>query len=406
MPSTEWEIRTKFKSLEPVMDERLKRLWAGAEAEAYGDGGIAVVERATGMSRTTIRAGRDELRAGVRAEDVVHVRRPGGGRPRLEETSPQLVEALESLVDPVTRGDPESPLRWTSKSTRKLASELQAQGLRVSPQKVGQLLYAAGYSLQATHKTIEGTAHPDRNAQFEFINERVEQHHARGAPVISVDTKKKELVGDFSNAGLEWQPAGEPVPVRVHDFIDKELGKAIPYGVYDLASNAAWVSVGIDHDTPEFAVESIARWWRYMGKKTYPDATELLITADAGGSNGYRARLWKLELQRLADRTGLTIGVSHFPPGTSKWNKIEHRLFCHITENWRGRPLIDHETVVQLIGNVRTTTGLRVKAKLDTHTYATGIEVPDADMRDLDIVRDPFHGDWNYTLRPRNFTPS
>lgn len=404
MPSTEWEIRTKFKSLEPVMDERLKRLWAGAEADAYGDGGIAAVERATGMSRTTIRAGRDELRAGARAEDVVQVRRPGGGRPRLEETSPQLVEALESLVDPVTRGDPESPLRWTSKSTRKLASELLAQGLRVSPQKVGQLLYAAGYSLQATHKTIEGTAHPDRNAQFEFINERVEQHHARGAPVISVDTKKKELVGDFANAGREWQPVGEPVPVRVHDFIDKDLGKAIPYGVYDLASNAAWVSVGIDHDTPEFAVESIARWWRHMGKKTYPEATELLITADGGGSNGYRARLWKLELQRLADRTGLTIGVSHFPPGTSKWNKIEHRLFCHITENWRGRPLVDHETVVQLIGSVRTRTGLRVKAKLDTRTYATGIDVPDAEMEGLHIIRDTFHGDWNYTLYPRNLT--
>jgi hypothetical protein len=313
---------------------------------------------------------------------------------------------LESLVDPVTRGDPESPLRWTSKSTRKLSSELLAQGLRVSPQKVGQLLYALGYSLQATHKTTEGTSHPDRNAQFEFINERVEDHHARGAPVISVDTKKKELVGDFKNAGREWQPAGDPVPVRVHDFIDKELGKAIPYGVYDLASNAAWVSVGVDHDTPEFAVESIARWWRHMGKKTYPDATELLITADGGGSNGHRARLWKLELQRLADRTGLTIGVSHFPPGTSKWNKIEHRLFCHITENWRGRPLVDHQTIVQLIGSVRTTTGLRVKAKLDTGSYATGIAVPDADMHDLDIIRDPFHGDWNYAFRPRAFGQS
>ena len=402
MPATEWEIRTKFKALEPVLDERVKRLWAGAEAEAYGDGGIAAVERATGMSRTTIRAGRDELRGGASAQDVVNVRRPGGGRPRLEETTPQLVEALESLVDPVTRGDPESPLRWTSKSTRKLAQELLVQGHRVSPQKVGQLLYAAGYSLQATHKTTEGSSHPDRNAQFEFINERVEAHHSRGAPVISVDTKKKELVGDFKNAGREWQPAGEPVPVRVHDFIDKDLGKAIPYGVYDLASNAAWVSVGVDHDTPEFAVESIARWWRYMGKKAYPDATELLITADGGGSNGYRARLWKLQLQRLADRTGLTIGVSHFPPGTSKWNKIEHRLFCHITENWRGRPLVDHETIVQLIGSVRTSTGLRVKAKLDTATYATGIAVPDADMDNLDIIRDDFHGDWNYTFRPRS----
>jgi hypothetical protein len=402
MAATEFEIRAKFIALEPVMEERIKRLWAGAEADAYGDGGIAAVERATGMSRTTIRAGRDELRAGARPEDVINVRRPGGGRPRLEETNPRLVEALELLVDPVTRGDPESPLRWTSKSTRKLADELLAQGLRVSPQKVGQLLYAAGYSLQATHKTTEGTAHPDRNAQFEFISERVEDHQSRGAPVISVDTKKKELVGDFTNAGREWQPVGEPVSVRVHDFIDKDLGKVIPYGVYDLASNAAWVSVGIDHDTPEFAVESIARWWRYMGKKAYPNASELLVTADGGGSNSSRARLWKLELQRLADRTGLTIGVSHFPPGTSKWNKIEHRLFCHITENWRGRPLIDHETVVQLIGSVRTSTGLRVKAKLDTGTYPTGISVPDTDMDDLDIIHDPFHGDWNYTLRPRH----
>ncbi|MGH7438846.1 MAG: ISAzo13 family transposase [Polyangiaceae bacterium] len=388
------------------MDERMKRLWAGAEADAYGDGGIAAVERATGLSRTTIRAGRDELRAGARPEDVVHVRRPGGGRPRIEETSPQVVEVLESLVDPVTRGDPGSPLRWTSKSTRKLAEELLAQGHRVSPQKVGQLLHAAGYSLQATHKTLEGSAHPDRNAQFEFINARVEAHHSRGAPVISVDTKKKELIGDFKNAGREWQPKGEPVPVRVHDFIDKTLGKAIPYGIYDLAENAAWVSVGVDHDTPEFAVESIARWWRYMGKKVYPDATELLITADGGGSNGSRARLWKLELQRLADRTGLTIGVSHFPPGTSKWNKIEHRLFCHITENWRGRPLVDHETVVQLIGSVRTSSGLHVKAKLDTRYYAVGISVTDQDMDDLDIIRDSFHGDWNYTLRPRHCAQS
>jgi hypothetical protein len=293
-------------------------------------------------------------------------------------------------------------LRWTSKSTRKLSAELVARGHRASPQKVGELLHAAGYSLQSTHKTTEGDSHPDRNAQFEFINERVEAYQARGAPVISVDTKKKELVGDFKNAGREWQPTGKPTPVRVHDFPDDALGKAIPYGVYDLAANTAWVSVGVDHDTPEFAVESIARWWRYMGKKAYPDATELLITADAGGSNGYRARLWKIELQRLADRTGLTIGVSHFPPGTSKWNKIEHRLFCHITENWRGRPLVDHETVVQLIGSVRTSAGLLVKAKLDTGAYPTGIDIADADMRDLDIIRESFHGDWNYAFRPRH----
>ena len=394
-------VRTKFLALSPVMDERLTRLWAGAEADALGDGGIAIVERATGLSRTTIRAGRDELLAGVSADDVVAIRRPGGGRPRIEEVTPGLVTALETLVDPVTRGDPESPLRWTSKSTRKLAAELTTQGYAVSPQKVGQLLAASGYSLQATQKTIEGTDHPDRDAQFEFINDRVDRFQGRGAPVISVDTKKKELVGVFAQGGREWQPSGDPVPVRVHDFLDDALGKVIPYGVYDLARNTGWVSVGIDHDTPAFAVESIARWWRYMGRKTYPDARELLITADAGGSNSARARLWKVELQRFADRTGLTISVSHFPPGTSKWNKIEHRLFCHITENWRGRPLTDHETIVQLIGSVRTTTGLTVTAKLDTREYPLGIKVPDAEMDMLLLTRAAFHGDWNYTLHPR-----
>lgn len=394
-------VRTKFRALSPVMDERLTRLWAGAEADALGDGGIAIVERATGLSRTTIRAGRDELQAGVSPDDVIGVRRSGGGRPRLEEARPEIVEALETLVDPVTRGDPESPLRWTSKSTRTLAAELTAQGYPVSPQKVGQLLNVSGYSLQATQKTIEGTDHPDRDAQFEFINDRVDACQGRGAPVISVDTKKKELVGAFARGGREWQPSGDPVRVRVHDFIDDTLGKVIPYGVYDLARNTGWVSIGVDHDTPAFAVESIARWWRYMGKKTYPDARELLITADAGGSNSARARLWKVELQRFADRTGLTISVSHFPPGTSKWNKIEHRLFCHITENWRGRPLIDHETVVQLIGSGRTTTGLTVKAKLDTRTYPLGVKVPNAEMDNLLLTRAVFHGDWNYTIHPR-----
>jgi hypothetical protein len=395
-------IRAKFLSLQPVMDERLTRLWAGAEAEAIGAGGIAIVEEATGMSRTTIRVGRDELRAGVDPDDVVNVRRVGGGRPPIEETTPEIVPALEALVDPVTRGDPESPLRWTSKSTRKLAEELGRQGYQVSPQKVGQLLHASGYSLQATHKTLEGTAHPDRNEQFELVNERVDTFQARGAPVISVDTKKKELVGDFKNAGREWQPQGKPVPVRVYDFIDDALGKVIPYGIYDLARNTGWVNVGTDHDTPEFAVESIARWWRSMGKRTYPAAKELLITADGGGSNAARSRLWKLELQRFADRSGLAVSVSHFPPGTSKWNKIEHRLFCHITENWRGRPLVDHETVVQLIGSVRTSTGLTVKAKLDTREYPTGIKVSDAEMDALRITHEPFHGEWNYTLHPRS----
>lgn len=394
-------IRMKFLSLEPVMDERLTRLWAGAEAEAIGDGGIAIVEQATGMSRTTIRAGRDELRAGVVPEDVVNVRRPGGGRPPIEATRPDIIPALEALVDPVTRGDPESPLRWTSKSTRKLADELRRIGYQVSPQKVGQLLHASGYSLQGTQKTLEGASHPDRNEQFELINARVDAFQSRGAPVISVDTKKKELVGDFENAGREWHPEGQPVPVRVHDFIDDTLGKVIPYGVYDLSRNTGWVNVGVDHDTPAFAVESIARWWRSMGKRVYPHASELLITADGGGSNAARSRLWKVELQRFADRSGLAISVSHFPPGTSKWNKIEHRLFCHITENWRGRPLVDRETVVQLIGSVRTTAGLTVKAKLDTRHYPTGIKVSDAEMEDLLITREPFHGEWNYTIHPR-----
>ncbi len=394
-------IRAKFLALKPAMDERLTRLWAGAEAEALGEGGISVVEEATGMSRTTIRVGRDELREGVSADDVVSVRRAGGGRPSIETTSPGIIVALEGLVDPVTRGDPESPLRWSSKSTRKLASELGAQGYKVSPQKVGQLLHASGYSLQANEKTLEGSSHPDRNEQFEFINSRVDAFHGRSAPVISVDTKKKELVGDFKNGGSEWQPTGTPVPVRTHDFIDADLGKVIPYGVYDIARNVGWVNVGVDHDTPAFAVRSIAEWWRVMGKRAYPDATELLITADGGGSNSSRARLWKIELQQFADRTGLAISVSHFPPGTSKWNKIEHRLFCHITENWRGRPLVDRETVVQLIGSVRTTAGLVVKAQLDTREYPTGIKVSNDDMERLVITTETFHGEWNYTLHPR-----
>lgn len=319
-------IRAKYLSLKPVLDERIARLWAGAEAEAIGEGGIAIVEEATGMSRTTVRAGRDELREGVEPGDVVKVRREGGGRPTVWQSQPEIVPALDALVDPVTRGDPESPLRWTSKSTRKLAAELGEQGFKVSPQTVGVLLQASGYSLQATRKTLEGASHPDRNEQFETINARVDAFQARGAPVISVDTKKKELVGDFANAGREWQQQARPVPVRVHDFIDDNLGKVIPYGIYDVARNVGWVNVGVDHDTPEFAVESIARWWSAMGKRTYPGAKELLITADGGGSNAARSRLWKLELQRFADRSGLAVSVSHFPPGTSKWNKIEHRL--------------------------------------------------------------------------------
>lgn len=391
----------KFEGLAPHLNERARRIWAGIEAKALGRSGIAIVERATGMSRTTIRRGRDEFLSGASFDRPDEIRAPGAGRPRLEEADPELLVALESLVEPVTRGDPESPLRWTTKSTRKLAAELGKQGFRVSQQKVGQLLHVLDYSLCATRKTVEGEQNPDRNAQFEHINARIEAHQARGMPVISVDTKKKELVGNFKNGGQEWQPKGHPVGVLVHDFPSDAGGKAIPYGVYDLTDNAAWVNVGVDHDTAEFAVASIGRWWTYMGRKAYPDEKELLITADAGGSNGYRSRLWKAELQLLADRTGLTIGVSHFPPGTSKWNKIEHRLFCHITENWRGRPLLDHETVVKLIGSVRTTTGLSVKARIDKRKYPIGIEVGNQEMDGIRITPQPFHGDWNYTIHPR-----
>ncbi len=398
------QIRQKYDALGDVMDERLRRLWAGSEVIVLGHGGIAAVAKATGMSRTTVRAGRDELLAGASSSDVVSTRREGGGRPRLEDKDPTLLHDLESLVDPVTRGDPESPLRWTSKSTRKLADELGAMGYSVSPQKVGQLLRSLGYSLQATRKRIEGTDHPDRNAQFEFINDRVEAYHQAGAPVISVDTKKKELVGDFRNGGREWQPKGTPIPVRVHDFIDRELGKAIPYGVYDMFNNTGWVNVGVDHDTAAFAVESIWQWWWRMGRKSYPDAEQLLITADSGGSNGPRVRQWKTELQRFADRTGLVVGVSHFPPGTSKWNKIEHRLFCHITENWRGRPLVDLETVVQLIASTRTRAGLRVKARLDPRAFPTGVRISDDELNAVNIFRDEVHGDWNYTIAPTGFS--
>lgn len=377
----------------------MRRLWAGAEAR---ESGIALVARATGLSRTTVRDGIYELAAGAPTEGLVRVRRAGAGRPPLEVVNPALPKALEALVEPLTRGDPMSPLRWTTKSTRVLAAELTRQGHPCSPQKVGELLHGLGYSLQGLRKAAEGESHPDRNAQFEHINARVEDHQQRGQPVISVDTKKKELVGNFKNGGREWQRKGEPTRVNVYDFITDAVGKVIPYGVYDLANNTGWVNVGIDHDTPEFAVESIRRWWRSMGKKGYPDATELLITADGGGSNAWRSRVFKVELQRLADETGLEIGISHFPPGTSKWNKIEHRLFCHITQNWRGRPLTDYETIVQLIGATRTAAGLKVKARLDKRKYPKGRTASDDDLADLNLTRDDFHGEWNYTISPRN----
>ena len=341
------------------MSEKLRRLWAGAEAQTLGRGGIAAVSRATGLSRATVSSGLRELKqGGTRPEPETRVRRKGGGRKALTESDPTVLRDLEDLVEPSTRGHPQSALRWTCKSTARLAEELRRRGHRLGPRTVAELLHALDYSLQANRKTREGSSHPDRNAQFEHINRRIQSFQRRGQPVVSVDTKKKERVGDFKNGGQEWQPKGSPEPVRVHDFIDKELGKAIPYGVYDVAGNRGWVSVGTDHDTAEFATETIHRWWRNMGSPAYPKAKELLILADGGGSNSSRTRLWKIALQRLAAQTGIAVSVCHFPPGTSKWNKIEHRMFSHITENWRGRPLISHEVIVNLIGNTTTKKGL------------------------------------------------
>jgi len=398
-------IRRKFEQLRPEMDERVCRLWAATEALALGRGGVTLVAAATGVSRKRIGVGLRELRdpgsrppaerpAGAR------VRRPGGGRKPKTETDPTLLDDLEALVEPLTRGDPMSPLRWTCKSPAQLAAALRAQGHAVSHETVRQLLLGLDYSLQATRKTREGSDHPDRNAQFEHINREAERFQAAGQPVISVDTKKKELVGDFANGGREWRPRVVPEEVRLHDFPDKKLGKVSPYGVYDLAANVAWVSVGIDHDTAAFAVHTIQTWWERMGRELYPTATELLISADSGGSNGSRTKLWKTELQQFADASGLSISVCHFPPGTSKWNKIEHQLFCHITENWRGRPLISRETVVELIGHTTTRQGLQIRAELDTHLYPTGIEVSEAELAAVRLERADFHGEWNYTIRP------
>lgn len=383
------------------MDERQRRLWAGAEAGAIGFGGVAAVARATGLAISTVRKGRDEGRGGAKPEDVVKVRRSAGKRP-FEEMRPEVWPALEKLVDPVTRGDPESPLRWTCKSTHVLAAELFAQhGIRISDKTVAKLLKDHGYSLQAPNKAVEGKQHPDRNAQFEHINTTAETCLERGVPVISVDTKKKELVGNFKNGGREWQPEGEPDLVDVHDFPQDAIGKAIPYGIYDVAANAGFVSVGTDHDTPVFAVTSIEAWWKQVGAKRYPDAREIFITADAGGSNGYRLHVWKYELQRLADKLGLAIRVSHFPPGTSKWNKVEHRLFSFISINWRGRPLRTYETVVNLIANTTNRGGLVVRARLDRRKYPTGKRVPAKEFKKLNVEPDRWHGDWNYVIRPR-----
>lgn len=405
MDADQAKIAEKYQSLRSVMDERMRRLWAATEARALGYGGVSTVARAIGLTRPTITAGIKEIGAArtvTRVDTTQRQRRQGAGRPRVAALDPALVPALEALIEPTTRGDPMSPLRWTCKSVRILAAELTHRGHTVSYQTVGELLHALGYSLQANRKTREGASHPDRNNQFEHIAQRASEFQRRLQPVISVDTKKKELVGDFKNAGREWHPKGCPTEVRVHDFLDKTLGKAIPYGVYDLSANAAWVSVGVDHDTPEFAVESIYSWWCQMGSTRYPEATELLITADGGGSNSSRARLWKVALARLADATGLSINVCHLPPGTSKWNKIEHRLFCHITRNWRGRPLESLEIVVNLIASTTTAEGLKVGAAIDRDIYPTGIKIDDATMKALRITPDPFHGDWNYAITPND----
>lgn len=392
-------IRTKFEALRVGLDETMRRRWAAAEARALGHGGATRVAEATGLSLPTIRQGLRELAAGTPLVPG-KLRRPGGGRKALTDKDPTLIAALDALVEPLARGDPMSPLRWTCKSTTKLATELGKQGYAISDQTVARLLHTLGYSLQAPRKTKEGSDHPDRNAQFEHINVRVKEFQRRSQPVISVDAKKKELVGEFANKGREWQPSKRPQRVRVHDFPDEELGKAIPYGIYDLSTNSGWVNVGTDHDTPAFAVASIRQWWWHMGKACYPDAQDLLITADGGGSNSARSRLWKVELQRLADETGLCIHVSHLPPGTSKWNKIEHRLFCHITQNWRGRPLVSHEVIVNLLGATTTSKGLKVQAKMDEAKYPTGIKVSDEELGQVRIKSEKFHGEWNYLILP------
>jgi hypothetical protein len=395
-------LAAKFAAVLPHLDERQRRLVLGAEARALGHGGVTAVARAAGISAVTVSRGVDEVEAD--GKPLGRTRRPGGGRKAAAESDPDLGPALLALVEPGSRGDPESPLRWTTKSLRRLQAELAAAGHRASAPTVAKLLRAEGFSLQANAKTIEGAQHPDRDAQFGYLNDQAVDHIGTGDPVISVDAKKKELVGQFKNGGREWLPRGEPERVNVHDFMDKQLGKAIPYGVYDIAADAGWVSVGTDHDTAEFAVATIATWWRKVGSAAYPAASRLLITADGGGSNGYRTRLWKIELARLAEQSGLTITVCHLPPGTSKWNKIEHRLFSHISMNWRGRPLTSHEVVLNTIAATTTRTGLTVDAELDTSSYPKGIKIPDHDMKTLEttgiLTRHDFHGEWNYSLIP------
>jgi transposase len=394
-------IRARYEALKPLLDERARRLVAAAESQALGWGGISAVSKATGISRPVIRQGISELSDPASAPRG-RIRRQGGGRKKAVDKDASLKTDLEGLLESTTRGDPEAPLRWTCKSVRQLTAELQHRKHRVSHQVVADLLHELGYSLQANRKTREGADHPDRNSQFEHLSRKVKWCLGRRQPVISVDTKKRELVGNFKNHGQELRPKGNPELVQVHDFVDPALGRATPYGVYDLGRNSGWVSVGTDHDTAEFAVETIRRWWRSMGHPIYPHATRLLITADAGGSNGSRLRLWKLELQKLADETGLRIAVCHFPPGTSKWNKIEHRLFSYISQNWRGKPLRTFETIVNLIAATTTRTGLTVHAELNPGSYPAGIRVSDQELARVRIRRDKFHGDWNYEIEPRS----
>jgi hypothetical protein len=394
-------IAEKYRSLNAILDERGRRVWAAIEARSLSRGGVSLVSKATGLSRTTIHAGIFELKTrSATTMTIGRVRKKGAGRKPLTHHAPNILEALDSLVEPTTRGDPESPLRWTCKSTRRLAQEMQQRGYRIGDRKIAGLLHEMKYSLQANAKTIEGTQHPDRNAQFEYINTQAKTFARKGQPAISVDTKKKEIVGKFKNGGREWQPQGEPEQTMVHDFEDKDLGKIIPYGVYDVAANNGWVSVGMDHDTSDFAIDSILAWWRQMGKATYPGAQELLIMADGGGSNGSRSRLWKVAVQRLANTTGLRVNVCHFPPGTSKWNKIEHRMFSFITQNWRGRPLISYETIINLIGSTTTTSGLRIKARLNQKKYPTGIKIADEELAKVNLKPARFRGEWNYSVSP------
>lgn len=393
------DIRCRFLRLEPFLDERGRRLFAANEALSFGRGGVSAVSSATGIARSTINRGIAELRASH--ENETRIRRPGAGRRRAEASQPGLLGAIETLVDDAIRGDPEATLRWVSRSQRHIVKALKELGYKVSQKLVGRLLRQLGYSCQANRKTLEGASHPDRDAQFQYINKTTKAAIAKGEPVLSVDTKKKELVGDFKNAGKELRRKRDPEPVRVHDFEIKELGKVAPYGVYDIAANQGWVNVGIDADTAAFAVESIRRWWRRLGNARYPATKRLHLNADSGGSNGARVRLWKWELQKLANEIGLEITVTHLPPGTSKWNKIEHRLFSFISQNWRGKPLVSHLVILSLIGSTKTSTGLTVSCDIDRNSYPRGIKVSNQEMAALNIERHDFHGEWNYTIRPQ-----